>query len=49
MPNLYPQRTIFLDTETTGLNRADDDVLELSVINDAGDVLLDTLVQPMFR
>ena len=49
MPNLYPQRTIFLDTETTGLNRAgDDDVLEVSVINDAGDVLLDTLVQPMF-
>lgn len=36
---------IILDTETTGLEY-DDEVLEVSVINIAGDTLLDTLVKP---
>lgn len=40
-------KTIFLDTETTGLNQYLDEVLEISIIDDAGAILLDTLVQPI--
>lgn len=40
-------KTIFLDTETTGFDAAKDDVLEIAIIDEVGNVLLDTLVQPV--
>lgn len=43
-------RTIYLDTETTGLSAAvGDELLELALVDDAGAVLLDTLVRPARR
>ncbi len=39
-------QTFFLDTETTGLSPPRDKLVEVSIINEAGDVLLDTLVNP---
>lgn len=42
-----PGRTLYLDTETTGLSAASgDELLELALIDDAGTVLIDTLVRP---
>lgn len=38
--------TIYLDTETTGLSHQHDEVLEISILNDDGETLLDTLVKP---
>lgn len=37
---------IYLDTETTGLNQSTSDVLEISIIDDNGAILLDTLCSP---
>lgn len=38
---------VFLDTETTGLNRdGKDRIVEISIIDGRGDILLDTLVNP---
>lgn len=42
---LADPRTIILDTETTGL-KDDAQIVEIAVINCAGDVLIDTLVWP---
>lgn len=43
-----PGRTIYLDTETTGLyGRGGDELLELALVDDAGSVLMDTLVKPV--
>ena len=39
-------KTFFLDTETTGLHPPHDKLVELAIINEAGDVVLDTLVNP---
>lgn len=36
---------IILDTETTGLDNTAE-IVEISVINDQGEVLLDTLIKP---
>jgi DNA polymerase-3 subunit epsilon len=42
-----PGRTVYLDTETTGLSAASgDELLELAVIDDAGKVLFETLIRP---
>jgi DNA polymerase-3 subunit epsilon len=42
-----PSRTLYLDTETTGLSCYNgDEVVELAVIDDAGEVLLESLVKP---
>lgn len=38
----------YLDIETTGLS-VDDEVLQVAIINDSGDVLLDTLVKPIHK
>lgn len=38
--------TVYLDTETTGLSHQHDEVLEISILNDDGETLLDTLVKP---
>lgn len=42
-------RTVYLDTETTGLNPALEEVLEIGILDDTGAVLLDTLVRPVRR
>ena len=38
--------TIYLDLETTGLSPPDDEILEIAVVDDAGAVLLHSLVRP---
>ncbi len=37
---------VYLDTETTGLEKTDE-IVEISIIDDAGNVLLDSLVKPL--
>ena len=42
-----PGRTVYMDTETTGLyGGCGDELLELALVDDAGNVLLDSLVKP---
>ena len=38
-------KPVYLDTETTGLNRTDE-IIEISIIDDDGQVLFETLVKP---
>ena len=38
--------TVYLDTETTGLHESDE-IVELTIINDDGNILLNTLVKPV--
>ncbi len=40
-------RTIYLDTETTGLHAGADELLELAIIDDAGAILFESLVKPV--
>jgi DNA polymerase-3 subunit epsilon len=40
-------RTRYLDTETTGLSHARDEVLELALLDEDGQPLIDTLVRPL--
>lgn len=40
---------VFLDTETTGLDPETDEVLEVSIVNSSGEVLLDSLIRPENR
>ncbi|MDC9613431.1 3'-5' exonuclease [Xenorhabdus khoisanae] len=42
---LLEEDIVILDTETTGLKN-DDEIVEISIINAEGDVLLDTLIKP---
>ncbi|WP_416775943.1 exonuclease domain-containing protein [Xenorhabdus budapestensis] len=42
---LLKEDIVILDTETTGL-KSDDEIIEISIINAYGDVLLDTLIKP---
>ena len=37
---------VYLDTETTGLDPAYDELLEIAIISDSGEVLLNTLIKP---
>ena len=39
-------RTTFLDLETTGLDPARDEILEIGILDDGGEILLDSLVRP---
>ena len=39
-------KTLFLDTETTGLNSKYEELVEISLIDDEGNVLIDTLLKP---
>ncbi len=38
-------RPVYVDTETTGLNRSDE-IIEISIVDDDGSVLLESLVKP---
>jgi len=38
-------KPVYVDTETTGLNRTDE-IIEISIVDDDGSVLLETLVKP---
>lgn len=40
-------RTVFLDLETTGLNPRVDEIVEIGVLDEDGQVLLDMLVRPV--
>ena len=42
MENKY----IVLDTETTGLNAAEDEILQVSIIDNEGAVLFDSYIKP---
>lgn len=37
---------IFLDTETTGLNADTDEILQISIVNNNGDIILDSYICP---
>ena len=39
-------RTIFLDLETTGLDPRTDEIVEIGILDEDGQVLLDTVVRP---
>lgn len=43
------EKTICFDTETTGLQTATDEILSLSIIDDSGNVLFDSLIKPYFH
>lgn len=43
---LLSENIVFLDTETTGLGN-DDEIIEISIIDKQGKILLDTLVKPI--
>ena len=40
--------TVYLDTETTGISD-DDEIVEITIIDDNGEPLLDTLVKPKYH
>ena len=40
--------TVYLDTETTGVS-ADDEIVELTIIDDNGEPLINTLVKPVYH
>ncbi|TDX21849.1 DNA polymerase III epsilon subunit-like protein [Modicisalibacter xianhensis] len=39
-------KTVYLDTETTGLDPSRDELLEIAIVNDPGIALVDTLIRP---
>lgn len=43
--NILESRPVYLDTETTGLERTDE-IIEISIVDDDSQVLLETLVRP---
>jgi DNA polymerase III epsilon subunit-like protein len=44
--NNKPRKTLFLDTETTGLYPPRDKMVEVAIVDDEGNTVLDTLVNP---
>lgn len=41
--------TIIIDTETTGLSELDDELLQVSIIDDAGNVLYNSYLRPLYH
>jgi len=39
-------RTVYLDLETTGLDPAEDEIVEIGILADNGEALIDSLVKP---
>jgi len=39
-------RTVYLDLETTGLDPAEDEIVEIGILADGGEALVDALVRP---
>jgi DNA polymerase-3 subunit epsilon len=46
--DLFEQGFLILDTETTGIRSGYHEIIQIGVINSAGDVLLNTLVKPQY-
>lgn len=44
---MRPDKVIYFDTETTGLNSDIDEILSISIVDGAGGVLLNSLVKPV--
>ena len=38
---------VYIDTETTGLDSAENEILEIAIVDERGDILLDSLVRPV--
>ena len=47
--NLNPSGIIVVHIETTGLDREEDEILEISIINGLGKVLMNTYVKPTYK
>ena len=45
--NIDPKKIVVLDCETTGLDKDDDEILQISLIDGNSDVLLDSYVKPI--
>ena len=39
-------RTVYLNLETTGLNSAEDEIVEIGILADNGEPIIDSLVRP---
>ena len=47
LKGIIPTKTIVIDTETTGLAWYDDEILQLSIIDDSGNILINELFKPL--
>lgn len=47
--SLSASKTIIFDTETTGLNPGEDEIIQISIIDGLGNVLINELVHPYWK
>ena len=47
LKGIIPTKTIVIDIETTGLAWYDDEILQLSIIDDSGNILINELFKPL--